>query len=75
MRSTASAIMLFILNLVALGLGPLMVGMLSDLLKPSFGTDSLRYALLTLSLLNVWAAYHYIVAGRAYARETAQAAG
>ena len=75
MRSTASAIMLFILNLIALGLGPLTVGILSDLLRPSFGMDSLRYALLSLSLLNVWAAYHYFLAGRAYEKETAQATG
>jgi MFS family permease len=75
MRATASAIMLFILNLIALGLGPLTVGIISDLLKPSFGQDSLRYALLSLSLLNLWAAYHYYLAGRAYARETAPAAG
>jgi MFS family permease len=75
MRATASAIMLFILNLIALGLGPLAVGIISDLLKPSFGQDSLRYALLSLSLLNLWAAYHYFLAGRAYARETAPAAG
>lgn len=74
MRSTASAIMLFILNLIALGLGPLTVGILSDLLKPSFGQDSLRYALLSLSLLNVWAAYHYWLAGRSYIKETAPAA-
>ena len=75
MRSTASAIMLFILNLIALGLGPLTVGILSDLLRPSFGMDSLRYALLSLSLLNVWAAYHYFLAGRAYEKETAQTTG
>jgi len=74
MRATASAIMLFILNLIALGLGPLTVGILSDLLKPSFGTDSLRYALLSLSLLNLWAAYHYWLAGQAYEKEMAQAA-
>jgi MFS family permease len=73
MRATASAIMLFILNLIALGLGPLTVGILSDLLKPSFGTDSLRYALLSLSLLNLWAAYHYWLAGQAYEKEMAQA--
>jgi MFS family permease len=75
MRATASAIMLFILNLIALGLGPLTVGILSDLLKPTFGMDSLRYALLSLSLLNLWAAYHYWLAGRAYEKEMAQASG
>jgi predicted MFS family arabinose efflux permease len=69
MRSTVSAIMLFALNLIALGLGPLAVGALSDLLNPAYGTQSLRYALMLTSLLNLWAAYHYLIAGRAFAKE------
>lgn len=74
LRATSSAIMLFILNLIALGLGPLIVGILSDLLKPTFGQDSLRYALLSLSFLNIWAAYHYFLAGRSYVKEIAEPA-
>jgi hypothetical protein len=46
MRAQTVGILLFILNMIALGLGPATVGLLSVLLKPSFGTDSLRYALL-----------------------------
>ena len=44
MRATASAILLFILNLIGLGLGPQAVGVLSDLLFPTYGTQSIRYA-------------------------------
>ena len=69
MRATVSAIMLFILNLIALGLGPLAVGMLSDALRDSYGNDSLRYALMLTSFINVWAAVHYVIAGTAYAAE------
>jgi len=69
LRATLSAIMLFILNLIALGLGPLAVGALSDALKETYGQDSLRYALMCTSLINVWAAAHYVLAGNAYARE------
>jgi predicted MFS family arabinose efflux permease len=47
MRAQTVGIMLFILNMIALGLGPATVGLISDLLKPTFGADSLRYALLT----------------------------
>jgi len=72
MRSTVSAIMLFVLNLIALGLGPLAVGALSDLLNPAYGTDSLRYALMCTSLINIWAAAHYVLAGTAYAKEMKQ---
>jgi predicted MFS family arabinose efflux permease len=68
-RATAAAITLFILNLIALGLGPLFVGAVSDLLMPAFGKDSLRYALMGTSLINVWAGIHFMLAGPAYRRE------
>ncbi len=45
MRAQTVGILLFILNMIALGLGPATVGYLSVLLKPAFGDDSLRYAL------------------------------
>lgn len=45
MRAFSSAILFFVLNLIGLGLGPLVVGMVSDLLAPSIGTESLRWAL------------------------------
>jgi predicted MFS family arabinose efflux permease len=46
MRATAAALFLFILNIIGLGLGPQAVGLLSTLLQPVLGVDSLRYALL-----------------------------
>lgn len=62
MRSTAAALLLFVINLIGLGLGPLIVGMLSDLLQPIFDKDAVRYALFIFSILNLWAAYHYWIA-------------
>ncbi len=59
MRAQAIAILLFILNIIGLGLGPLTVGKISDLLKPAFGTDSLRYALMTGILTGLVGAYCY----------------
>jgi MFS family permease len=44
MRATASACFLFINNLIGLGVGPLLIGGISDALKSSYGTESLRYA-------------------------------
>lgn len=44
MRSTASASFLLINNLVGLGVGPLLMGHLSDVLKSTYGVDSLRNA-------------------------------
>jgi predicted MFS family arabinose efflux permease len=64
MRAVAAAVLLFILNIIGLGLGPQIVGVLSDLLAPQFAEHSLRYSLLICGLVNVWAAYHYYVAGK-----------
>ncbi|MCW4462530.1 MFS transporter [Sphingomonas sp. BT-65] len=44
MRATASASFLLINNLIGLGIGPLLMGALSDALKSSHGIESLRYA-------------------------------
>lgn len=49
MRSTTSAVLLLILNLIGLGCGPLFIGVLSDMLEPQFGADALRLAMLGLS--------------------------
>lgn len=47
MRARSAAILLFILNIIALGTAAPIVGRIADLLEPSLGPDSLRYALLT----------------------------
>jgi MFS family permease len=44
MRATASASFLLINNLIGLGVGPPLIGHFSDVLKHSYGADSLRYA-------------------------------
>jgi predicted MFS family arabinose efflux permease len=44
MRSTASASFLLINNLIGLGVGPLLMGRLSDALKATYGIDALRNA-------------------------------
>ena len=65
MRSLASAILLFILNLIGLGLGPLFAGFLSDILRPEYGEESIRYSLLLLAVVgNVWSAFHYYLGSR-----------
>ena len=65
MRAVASALLLFILNSVGLGLGPLFAGMLSDMFEGSFGADSMRYSLLCLAFVaGPWSAWHYFAASR-----------
>lgn len=48
MRATSIAIIYLIANLLGLGLGPLVAGVLSDLLHPVLGQDALRMSLLIL---------------------------
>ncbi|MFQ6005205.1 MAG: spinster family MFS transporter [Woeseia sp.] len=65
MRAVASAIMLFLINIVGLGLGPLLAGMLSDVLAVSYGTESIRYSLLIIgAVLMPWTASHYFMASK-----------
>tara|TARA_B100000676_G_C18061089_1_gene837818 strand:- start:1159 stop:2481 length:1323 start_codon:yes stop_codon:yes gene_type:complete len=64
MRALASAILLFILNIIGLGFGPFLVGVLSDLLSGSFGEESLRYAIIIATAAYFWAGAHFILAGK-----------
>ena len=44
MRSTASASFLLINNLIGLGVGPYLIGAVSEALKKTYGAEALRYA-------------------------------
>jgi len=62
MRAISAALYVLMVNLIGLGLGPLAVGVISDLLAPAYGVESLRYALLCVFLVNIWSALHYLFA-------------
>jgi MFS family permease len=65
MRALASAILLFIINLVGLGIGPMVVGILSDAFRPAFAAEGVRYALLiVVSVGAAWSSVHYLLATR-----------
>lgn len=70
-RAVASAIMLFVMNMIGMGLGPQLVGVLSDLFAPGFGNESLRMALMALSLVNVVCAWLYWLAARSLSKDLA----
>lgn len=74
MRALAASITLFVLNIIGMGFGPQMVGILSDLFAPRFGNESLRMALFVLCFINLWCALHYYLAGRTLKADL-QAAG
>lgn len=65
MRATASAILLFIINLVGLGLGPLLVGLLSDVLAIQGGmgkAEGVRWALIISAMVGLLAAAFFWMA-------------
>ena len=70
MRSTASAIYLFILNLIGLGLGTLVIGSISDALTGRFGDEALRYSAMATTSLYALAALLMALAARKLARDT-----
>ena len=59
MRAVAIALIFFAANLIGFGMGPVAVGLVSDLLAPHLGQESLRYALVFFSPGFLWVAFHY----------------
>ena len=64
MRAQSQAILLFVGNVANLIIAPQIVGIVSDALMPHFGSESLRFALLPLTVVGVWAAWHFWRSGR-----------
>ena len=65
MRAVASAFILLILNIIGLGFGPQVTGLLSDWLAADMGNESMRYSLLIVgAIVGPWSALHYFLAGR-----------
>lgn len=58
-RAIAAATLLFFQNLIGLGLGPLFFGVLSDLLQPAYGEDSVRYVLFGAAFLGLIPAFFF----------------
>ncbi len=67
MRAAWAAITLLVINLIGLGLGPTLVGILSDLFAPTYGEESLRQALLVIAAATPIAIFCYWRAGRCLA--------
>ena len=62
MRAAASALLLFIINIIGLVFGPTVVGIISDLLQSAQqmdDTESLRYALLMCNFVYLLSFYYY----------------
>lgn len=68
-RATASSLFLLINNLIGLGGGIYALGALSDVLKPTFGDEALRYSMLYALALYGLAAILLALAGRQLRRD------
>jgi len=51
MRAMTSAVFFLVINLIGQGLGPTFIGLISDLLKPQFGIESLRWAMSIITVI------------------------
>ena len=64
MRALTSAVYFLIINLIGLGFGPMIVGMISDALKPSLGVESLRWALSIILVISIFSAALFFITAK-----------
>lgn len=64
MRAVTVSLLLFIVNLVGLGFGPPIIGLVSDLLQQEFSAQSLRYSLILTSPVFLISSFLYFTASR-----------
>jgi predicted MFS family arabinose efflux permease len=69
MRATASAIFLFVNNLIGIGIGTFAIGAISDGLQDRFGDESLRYAILAGTTFYLLAAGIFLLSARRLERD------
>jgi predicted MFS family arabinose efflux permease len=73
MRALAAAIVVFAINLVGMGLGPLAVGALNDALAPQLGLEAVRYSLMIAAVPHALAALFNVLAARTLREDLASA--
>lgn len=72
MRAFSSSVLFLILNFIGLGLGPLIIGYISDLLIPNYGDLSLRWAFCTVFITGSIATVFYALAAKNYTADLKQ---
>jgi len=73
MRTTASALLLFFVNMIGLGFGPLLVGVLNDYAFAAYGQEAIRYSLMLVGCLGGFASLLFWQASRDLREELAAA--
>lgn len=74
-RAFTGALLLLVFNIIGLGLGPFLTGVLSDVLSTAFGGESLRWALICSLLSSTIGGMIFLLIGPAYGREVRSLAG
>jgi MFS family permease len=74
MRAVSASVLLFIQTIIGYTIGPGLVGFVSDMLEAERGMYSLRYALASIGVINIWAALHYFLGARRYREDLAETA-
>jgi MFS family permease len=79
-RALGSAVLLLMVNLIGLGLGPTLVGVVSDLMYNRFldqgvvetlaKADGLRWSLIIMVCINAWSFIHYMFAAKTLVRDS-----
>lgn len=75
MRAQSTAILLFVLNILALSFGPLTVGILSDVLEPVLGPSALRVSLMVGIVTGLLGAFCYWQASKTLKADIARVQG
>src|SRR5262249_39575349 len=75
MRGFMVAALGFCSSVIGGGGGPLLIGAISDRLKPEFGEHSLRYGLVVLPVIVALGGIGYLLASRTAEADTARARG
>ena len=64
MRPMATAIFMFAFSVIGVGVGPTLIGLLSDVLTPLAGERALGWSIVTIQAIGLWGAFHYWLAMR-----------
>jgi len=75
LRATAAAIFMMIVNIVGLGLGPYLTGLLSDALSVRFGDQALALSLSVVTATGGLGVIHFVMAMRTVEADMAAAEG
>lgn len=75
LRATAAAIFMMVVNIVGLGLGPYLTGLLSDALAARFGDQSLALSLSVVTTMSALGVIHFVMAMRTVEADMAEGEG